>query len=389
MNFSTTQLTHSVNEHLNYDPRGAVLYLDRPVPKSQKQTKPMTCFEILDAYTESRTRIANSNLKNIQQNHKIITKVLRFFGFTNLNEIDRAGAECVGHALTYLPKNPEKHSELKGLNGFELIAKNQSLTQPNEYISPETKKSYIHKFSTFLNWAKSHHHVSENVFYNLPTEKIHMEKKRFPFNDKQLIKVFTMEDYESHQYLHPYYYWIPLLLRYGAFRLNEACQMHVEDITVIDGIDCFLVRKMFDGQRIKNNSSIRVVPIHDELLKKGFISFVNSQKSGHLFPELPLVKGYYSNNASKWFARRRKKLGLGKGFDAHSFRHTFINELKQQEYSKEMIECIVGHSHNSESFDTYSYQYDPKILAPIVNMIGTSHTASVRPYNHKITPLNF
>ncbi len=212
-----------------------------------------------------------------------------------------------------------------------------------------------------------------------------------------------MKDYHNHSYLHPYYYWIPLITRYSGSRLNEACQLYAEDIKEIDGIYCFHFDKKFEGQRIKNKSSIRVVPIHEELIKKGFLAFVKSKKSGRLFPELPLVKGYYSNNASKWFSRRRKNLGLGKGFDAHSFRHSFINELKQKLVSKELVEKSVGHGrakminnlpdelvdsitgveHDSESFDIYSEQYSPSILAPIINMIDSSHTAHILPYFSK------
>ncbi|MEZ9276819.1 site-specific integrase [Vibrio sp. 10N.261.51.A3] len=379
MNLST--VTNSI--HLNYNPNIVALELDLPIQKSKKNAKAMTSYELLDAYTKSRTQLASANLKNIQEDHQRITKTLGFLDFTDLKDLDYAGSEAVGKALTYLPANSEKYAELKGLFGFELVAKNYSLPEPYPCISQSTKKGYIQKFSSFLKWAKRHGYVDDNVFYKLPIGKVHEGKKRFPFDGEQLTNIFSMPDYSEHKYLHPYYYWVPLIQRYSALRLNEVCQFDVTDIKKVDGIDCFLVQQVFDGQRVKTESSIRVVPIHDELKKKGFLSFVESKKSGRLFPELTLVKGYYSNNASKWFARRRKKLGLGKGFDAHSFRHTFINELKQKEVSKEIIECIVGHSHESESFDTYSYQYSPAILASVVNMIDTSHTASVLPYMQK------
>ncbi|PMN33826.1 hypothetical protein BCT35_01140 [Vibrio lentus] len=379
MNLST--ITNGIHHSCN--PNITTLGLERPTPKSKKQIKPMESFEILSEYKKSRLKVKSCNLKNIEQDDRILTKVLHFCDFTDLNELDRDGAECISQALDFLPTHSDKRPELKGSTGFELVALNYSLEQPYKSISALTKKGYIHKFSTFLNWAKTHNYIHENVFYRLPISKIHSEKRRFPFDNEQLIDIFSMKDYSEHKYLHPYYYWVPLIQRYSALRLNEVCQFDVTDIKKVDGIDCFLVQQVFDGQRVKTESSIRVVPIHDELKKKGFLSFVESKKSGRLFPELPLVKGYYSNNASKWFARRRKKLGLGKGFDAHSFRHTFINELKQKEVSKEIIECIVGHSHESESFDTYSYQYSPAILAPIVNMIDTSHTASVLPYMHE------
>ncbi|RIH70482.1 hypothetical protein BJG01_09940 [Vibrio splendidus] len=149
----------------------------------------------------------------------------------------------------------------------------------------------------------------------------------------------------------------------------------------------------------------RLIPLHNELLEKGFIEFINSKKSGQIFPELEPTNGYFSHNASKWFARRREAIGIesGEGFNAHSFRHNFVNELKQKLVSMELVESIAGHEnaeklakssndlvksvigleHGSESFDTYSYQYSPTILAPVVNMIDTSHTASVLPYMQK------
>jgi integrase len=343
----------------------------------------MTSFEILAEYRKSRLKVKCCNQKNIDQDHHILTKVLHFCDFTDLSELDRDGAECIGQALSFLPANSEKHTDLKGLTGFKLIATNQSLPTPHKVISEETKQGYIHKFSSFLNWAWGRGYVDENVFFRLRIGKVFTEKKRFPFKDEDLMKIFSMRDYSEHNYLHPYYYWVPLIQRYSGLRLNEVCQLQVEDIQKFDGIDCISVRQIFDGQRLKTESSKRVVPIHDELKNKGFLSFAKSRKNGRLFPELPLVRGYYSHNASKWFCRRREKLGLGKGYDGHSFRHTFINELKQKGVSRELVECIVGHLHQSESFDTYSEHYSPAVLAPVVNMIDTSHTASVLPYSQK------
>ena len=136
-----------------------------------------------------------------------------------------------------------------------------------------------------------------------------------------------------------------------------------------------LARRPFAG------SLQRIIPIHSKLIELGFIDFVHKKSSKRLFPELNKVYGYYSHNASKWFSRRREKLGFIKGKDAHSFRHTFINELKQHKVSKEYIEALAGHAHKSESLERYSDKYSPKLLQPFIEMIDVSHTSHIIPFN--------
>ncbi|HCG7377976.1 TPA: site-specific integrase [Vibrio parahaemolyticus] len=380
MNLSSSvaqSLRSNFRDNVNLE---AILSLKMPVQRSHKTLEPLTGVELLDAYTDSRIKLGKSKLKNIQQDHELLTRVLHLIGFDDLNELDRSGAENVRDALSHYPTNAKKHSEFTGLTGYDVIFKNAALPKPKPCLSLTTVKGIIEKFSTFLNWSKAHGYLKDNVFYRLPKKSEKGGKKRLCFSDQHLAAIFKMKNYKSHSYLHPYYYWVPLLGRYTGARLNEICQLTIDDILQVDGVQCLKIWDNVEGQSVKNSSSIRLIPIHNELITKGFLSFVDSKNKGRLFPELPLVDGYYSTNASKWFSRRRDSLGLGKGLDAHSFRHTFINELKQLGVSKEIIECIVGHKHNSESFDTYSEQYRPSILAPVVNMIDTSHTAHIRPY---------
>ena len=400
---TANQIIHAHNLMTNSG--STPLSFERPTPKSHKIVKPKTCFEILAEYYGYIIKRCKkpSQLKHARQTFQILTRILHFMGFLDLSELDREGAEQIANAYCYRPKNPDKYPELKGLQGFELVAKNESLKHPKQYITSATALGHLEKMSTFLNWAKSRGYVTDNVFYKLSLKNGTQGKSVFPFNSKQLTAIFSMPDYVKHQYLHPYYYWLPILLRYTGARMNELCQLRKADVVLADGIYCIWIREGTDDQTVKTGK-MRLVPLHDEILAKGFIEFVNSRTDARLFPELPLVDGYYSHNASKWFARRREKLGVDfdRGVNGHSFRRSFINELKQKLVSVSLVENIVGHEHaekeseeltddlvksiigkehNSESFDTYAEQYDPRTLAPIINMIDASHTAHIRPYN--------
>lgn len=396
---------HIISQQLLMDESGTTPFvLERPVPKSLKPVKLKTSYDILDEYTQRHINKAKkpNKIKNIRQKHQNLKGILHFIGFLDLNELDREGAEQITDAYLFRPKNPNRYSELAGLQGFELILKNQSLDKPKPCISESTALGHFETMSTFLKWAKSRGYVAENVFYKIYVEKINKGKSVFPFKDKQLSAIFSMPDYMNHKYLHPYYYWLPILLRYTGARMNELCQLRKVDIVFASGIYCIWIREGSDDQSVKTGK-MRLVPLHDEILAKGFIEFVNTRTDVRLFSELPLVNGYYSHNASKWFARRREKFGVDfdRSVNGHSFRRSFINELKQKLVTKYRVETIVGHEHaetvpkeltdelvksiigqehNSESFDTYAEQYSPRILAPLINMIDASHTAHIRPY---------
>ncbi|UTT85413.1 site-specific integrase [Vibrio pelagius] len=354
--------------------------LSRPKPKSAKKRKARTSYEINDLYRESRLAFGKTKKKMIDQDHKVISRILDLIGFTDLEEIDRESAEQVRDALAYFPKNANKYDEFRSLKGYEIIHKNMALSTPKPTISNRTIKGSIEKFSTFMNWAKAHGYVTENVFFKLPTYPPNYEDQRYALEDEHLRRVFSMEDYIKHKYMHPYYYWIPLLLRYTGARLNELCQLSSSDIAIVDHVPCIIIRDNGEDKSTKNSSSNRTVPIHSDLINKGFLNFVVSCRNKKLFEELPLVNGYYSHNVSKWFARRRAKMGLGKGYDAHSFRHTFINELKQLQTPKEIIEALVGHEHKSQSLDLYGKKYNPNILSPVIERVSATHSKMVRHY---------
>ncbi|TOB64262.1 tyrosine-type recombinase/integrase, partial [Vibrio parahaemolyticus] len=66
--------------------------------------------------------------------------------------------------------------------------------------------------------------------------------------------------------------------------------------------------------------------------------------------------------------------------DAHSFRHSFIDELKQQEVAIDIVQELVGHSSNSITTSVYSRSYKPEILVSAINKLDDSHVAAIKPY---------
>ncbi|EJG0752771.1 site-specific integrase [Vibrio parahaemolyticus] len=347
-------------------------------PKSAKTQKICTARELVEEFLEVGVAQKQLSPKTAQQYRNQLYTFLDLWLLDDLNELDRENAELFRELLYRMPKNPNKDKRLHGYKGIALLKRNEELG--GDVISRRTVKKFINLLSTFYGWLKSRGHVDENPFYKLKVRKALSSDRRYQLNSSDLTLIFTMKDYQSRNFLHPYYYWLPLLLRFTGARLNELCQLYKSNITFVNGVWGIRICAKSNGQRLKNDNSMRFVPLHHALLSRGFLKFVESCSSERLFGELPLVNGYYSHNASKWFARRRKALGLEKGKDAHSFRHSFVDELKQKGVAIDIIQELVGHSSNSITTSVYSRSYKPELLVSAINKLDDSHVAAIKPY---------
>jgi integrase len=97
--------------------------------------------------------------------------------------------------------------------------------------------------------------------------------------------------------------------------------------------------------RLKNDASVRSMPVHQELIELGFLAFVDGCE-GLLFPNLVQhTSGRWSEAWGKHFARFLKALGIkADGKDFHSFRHTFIAAAEASGLEFSARKWLVGHA---------------------------------------------
>ncbi|SOE81978.1 Integrase [Caballeronia arationis] len=144
-------------------------------------------------------------------------------------------------------------------------------------------------------------------------------------------------------------YWIPLVGLFTGARLEEIGQLHVSDIKQRDGIWFIDINNEAD-KSLKNAPSIREVPIHSELMRLGFLDYVQSlPATGMVFPLLYRAKdGKLTNNFSKWFGKWKRAVGITddrKTF--HSFRHGFATACRAAEVPTGTQYGITGHTDGS------------------------------------------
>ena len=96
-------------------------------------------------------------------------------------------------------------------------------------------------------------------------------------------------------------YWVPILCRYTGARSGEILQLRRSDISInTDGIHYINVRRG-EGQSVKNDASLRHIPLHDHLIELGFLEYVAGCEEW-LFPEVPEdTHGAKSTKFADWW----------------------------------------------------------------------------------------
>jgi integrase len=143
-------------------------------------------------------------------------------------------------------------------------------------------------------------------------------------------------------------FWLPMLALFTGARRTELRMLKAGDVRRDDITEHWTVAIHTDrktGRTLKTKGSARTIPVHPELVRLGFLRFVESAgASSWLFPAVSSAKG--GNAWSKWFRRYLDKLGITderKGL--HSLRHNFTDALRQAGgISEDLSEALTGHS---------------------------------------------
>lgn len=173
-------------------------------------------------------------------------------------------------------------------------------------------------------------------------------------------------------------YWIPLLALYTGARIGELCQLHPEDVAQEAYVDpkgkaqkAWVIRieqNKARGQTVKTESSERRIPVHDDLIKLGFVRYAQAQKDKHLlFDKIKAgnSEGRLSMGWGQWFSEYlRTKCGVTDDrMTFHSFRHTFKHHARQALIPADVHNALTGHETRSaaDAYGGLSYPLHPLV----------------------------
>ncbi len=276
-------------------------------------------------------------------------------------DVDRSTCRQVLNMLRDLPANASKHFPGKPLSEVPSWSARRDLKP----MSSANINKYMAKLSTILGWAEKEGYIEKNPGRGLRiADQVKAKDKRLPFSQDQLGRIFSApiftgcvddeRNYRSSGKNQPRRsrFWIPIIAMFSGMRLNEICQLEWTDVQSIDGVWCFRVSDISVGvgtKRLKTQASTRVIPVHPRLVDLGFLRFrliAQGSRDRTLFPEISLGStGYRSDSFSKWFGRfLDSRPGTWERTCFHSFRHSFRDQLRENDAPHEVAMALGGWS---------------------------------------------
>jgi len=339
--------------------------------------------EVIDSYLDEKSY---DNEKTADKIEHALRMLVEDFGDIAINRINSTRVKLFKQNLRHLPSRRNQIAIYRDKSFHELVLMGEkNIIRAKDRLSTTSVNDILGFLSTFFKWATQNGYTDRNFFEGVKIQKkrrTHVRDERARYTDKQISKLFDSKTYLEYtiQRNNIAYYWVPLIALFSGCRINEICSLYLDNIIKLKGknsgrdIWCFnlLEEEYRSDKRLKNSSSRRIIPIHDEILNLDFLEFVNileRKKRDRLFEELKSYKGHnYANSVQRfWNERYTRDLGIetdadGKRVTFHSLRHAVADTLKQANVETKFINEHQGHSQGNIDLDRYGKNYDAEIL---------------------------
>jgi integrase len=271
-------------------------------------------------------------------------------------------------------------------------------------VTSRTVNKQLGAVQAVARWAFDKGLVPDEAQWTDPFNKLRLPEERSErtsFETSELQSLFDKPVFTEHKYPVGAHgdagFWLPILALFSGARQAELGSLTVANVRVdaqTEAALLYFVTSRARGKRLKTETSERVVPVHPEALRLGFMNHVEARRQadgpdGWLFPFVSPDKGKAGVPAfSKWFGRYLRAAGVkdqAKVF--HSFRHTVKDALRRGEADPEVREALIGHAQDSSVGAGYGAnamlsRFGAKALVRAVNCISYPglDLSKVRPF---------
>lgn len=213
---------------------------------------------------------------------------------------------------------------------------------------PLTSNKLLTQLSTVMDWAKNNGLIAHSYDKGLKIER-GAESDRRPFSREEVVTIM------AHANALPASDWKRWAMSLGVLtgaRIGELYQLAQGDVKQVDGVTVIDINKDEQGKTLKNDFSVRQVPLVDGAYGfslKAFLEWVATEP-GKLFK----AKKHYFNKPLNDALREPLGLASGGNQSFHSLRHSLSGLLKAAATPEVISQAITGHSSGNITYDLYA-----------------------------------
>jgi len=203
-------------------------------------------------------------------------------------------------------------------------------------LAPATVNNHLKKAGALMEWLALRYENVQNPFSRLKVKiKTRPQDQRAAYTEAEAQRLDSWS-----QGIDEWKRVLIALIRYTGARVNEICQLRVQDINLAEGY--LVITDEGQGQVLKTANSSRIIPLHPKLYELGIERYVNGRVTERqLFPLKPF-RGSHSHQFTKWYSQVRKRVeGLPELAGA---RHTVATTLKHKGIPEQYVAALLGHS---------------------------------------------
>jgi site-specific recombinase XerC len=251
----------------------------------------------------------------------------------------------------------------------DLVAFKDALVKAGK--ASKTVKNQLGYVKTIIQWLVDNGKIDTNPLEKPVKYKVVVDhrttRKDFDEDDRAIIYRCALAETRA------LYKWANLLMLFSGMRDAEFAEAYTRDIRLIDGVWCLVIdreHRLLDNETIKNDESIRKVPLHRAVLDAGFLKYVSDLPDGPLFPQLD------ADRDGRRRADASRKLGVWLRETAgitdrrkvnHSHRHSVETLMCAARVRERTAFAVIGHTPQS-SGDKYIHP-SVKMLKQAVDKI--------------------
>ena len=290
--------------------------------------------------------------KQLKANQRMFNNLIHLLGDVPVDKVTKSDIKIALNHIARLPQRNKKN--YAQMDTQELLRMD---IPEGDLVSGKYVKEHLKLCQSLFSRYLKH---ELDILSQSPTEGLRYEyqdNRYAALNDEQVRAVLKKSTIKQ-----SWFKWFISLSVYSGARRSEILGLHKSDFHYCSDSN----RYFFHIKQGKTKAAIRVVPIHQKLIKDGVLDWVKSCQDELLFNVSPnKVTGLFNT----LFEERVNY--LGERIVLHSLRHTFITKARAAGVSNVLVQQVVGHEKSGAGqTDRYTHTFHLKDVLPVVDNVS-------------------